>query len=66
MAPGCEPQAVTRMMAALSPYIHGVSLAGAGGGGFMYVLTKEPNSLDTVQQVLKDVEVKYKMDVCEN
>uniref|UniRef100_A0A8B9ZK13 Fucose kinase n=1 Tax=Anas platyrhynchos TaxID=8839 RepID=A0A8B9ZK13_ANAPL len=42
MAPGCEPLAVGRMMGTLRPYVHGQCLAGAGGGGFLYVLTKAP------------------------
>lgn len=31
-------------MDALRPYSHGMALAGAGGGGFMYVISKEPSA----------------------
>ncbi|XP_078527713.1 L-fucose kinase isoform X2 [Lissotriton helveticus] len=52
MAPGCEPLAVRRMMDALRPHVYGQSLAGAGGGGFLYLLTKEPNPKEKLQQIL--------------
>ncbi|NXR14113.1 FUK kinase, partial [Semnornis frantzii] len=52
MAPGCQPLAVGRMMAALQPYVYGQCLAGAGGGGFLYVLTKAPGQKEALQQVL--------------
>ncbi|XP_044843401.1 L-fucose kinase isoform X2 [Mauremys mutica] len=56
MAPGCEPLAVRRMMDALQPYVYGQSLAGAGGGGFLYILTKEPSQKDFLQQILANTE----------
>uniref|UniRef100_A0A452H8L3 L-fucose kinase n=1 Tax=Gopherus agassizii TaxID=38772 RepID=A0A452H8L3_9SAUR len=56
MAPGCEPLAVRRMMDALQPYVYGQSLAGAGGGGFLYILTKEPSQKDFIQQILANTE----------
>ncbi|XP_062032372.1 L-fucose kinase isoform X2 [Lepus europaeus] len=56
MAPGCEPLAVRRMMDVLVPYVHGQSLAGAGGGGFLYLLTKEPRQKDAVEAVLAKTE----------
>ena len=57
MAPGCEPQSVRRMMEALRPHTLGMSLAGAGGGGFLYVLTKEAKSVQLVRNVLTGVQV---------
>ncbi len=30
------------MMDIMAPHVYGQSLAGAGGGGFMYVISKEP------------------------
>ena len=60
MAPGCESAAVASMMSALAPYVCGMSLAGAGGGGFMYVITKEPNDKQRIQNVLSDVKVCWK------
>lgn len=59
MAPGCEPLAVGRMMDALQPYVYGQCLAGAGGGGFLYVLTKEPQQKETLHQILAKTEVRY-------
>ncbi|XP_015134702.2 L-fucose kinase isoform X2 [Gallus gallus] len=56
MAPGCEPLAVGRMMDALQPYVYGQCLAGAGGGGFLYVLTKEPQQKETLHQILAKTE----------
>ncbi|XP_036604711.1 L-fucose kinase [Trichosurus vulpecula] len=56
MAPGCEPLAVRRMMDALKPYVYGQSLAGAGGGGFLYLLTKEPQQKEVLERVLAKTE----------
>ncbi|XP_017596507.1 PREDICTED: L-fucose kinase isoform X3 [Corvus brachyrhynchos] len=52
MAPGCEPLAVGRMMDALWPYVHGQCLAGAGGGGFLYVLTQAPRQKEALHRIL--------------
>ncbi|XP_040592823.1 L-fucose kinase isoform X2 [Mesocricetus auratus] len=56
MAPGCEPLAVRRMMDILAPHVYGQSLAGAGGGGFLYLLTKEPRQKEALEAVLAKVE----------
>ncbi|XP_056381408.1 L-fucose kinase isoform X2 [Hyla sarda] len=53
MAPGCEPLAVRRIMDKLEPHVYGQSLAGAGGGGYLYILTKEPNQKDFLQSLLE-------------
>ena len=37
-----------RMMEVMKPYLHGQSLAGAGGGGFMFAISKEPHMSDKV------------------
>nr|XP_046249077.1 L-fucose kinase isoform X2 [Scatophagus argus] len=52
MAPSCEPASVRAMMEALRPLVLGQSLAGAGGGGFLYLLTREPRQQREVLQVL--------------
>ena len=57
MAPGCEPAAVRTMMDALRPLVLGQSLAGAGGGGFLYLLTRQPLQGERVRQVLNDTPV---------
>nr|XP_009937262.1 PREDICTED: LOW QUALITY PROTEIN: L-fucose kinase [Opisthocomus hoazin] len=63
MAPGCEPLAqgreplaVRHMMAALQPYVYGQCLAGAGGGGFLYILTKAPRQKEALHQILAKTE----------
>ncbi|CAM9452828.1 unnamed protein product [Bubo scandiacus] len=56
MAPGCEPRAVGRMMDVLRPYVYGQCLAGAGGGGFLYVLTKAPRQKEALHQILAKTE----------
>lgn len=56
MAPGCEPLAVGRMMDALRPHAHGQCLAGAGGGGFLYILTKAPRQKEALHQLLANTE----------
>lgn len=57
MAPGCEPLAVRRIMDVLAPHVYGQSLAGAGGGGFLYLLTKEPKQKKALEAVLAKTEV---------
>ncbi|XP_075045508.1 LOW QUALITY PROTEIN: L-fucose kinase [Mixophyes fleayi] len=56
MAPGCEPLAVRRIMDTLEPHVYGQSLAGAGGGGFLYILTKEPEQRDVIQTLLENTQ----------
>ncbi|KAM8946017.1 L-fucose kinase [Pelodytes ibericus] len=56
MAPGCEPLAVRRIMDALEPYVCGQSLAGAGGGGFLYILTTKPQQREALQTVLDNTQ----------
>ncbi|XP_064610503.1 L-fucose kinase-like [Liolophura sinensis] len=57
MAVGSEPVACTRMMTAIRPYAHGMVLAGAGGGGFLFIMMKNPNNpKDKVREILATVE----------
>ncbi|XP_056595868.1 LOW QUALITY PROTEIN: L-fucose kinase [Triplophysa dalaica] len=56
MAPGCEPAAVRMMMNELRPLILGQSLAGAGGGGFLFLLTREPQQKERVREVLSNIQ----------
>jgi fucokinase len=53
MATDAEPPNISRLMAALQPLAHGMSLCGAGGGGFMLVLTKQPDAADTIRAALR-------------
>ncbi|XP_072135383.1 L-fucose kinase isoform X1 [Mobula birostris] len=52
MAPGCEPLAVREMMTILQPHVYGQSLAGAGGGGFLYLLTRKPRQKEAIKRIL--------------
>lgn len=45
------------MMEALKPLVLGQSLAGAGGGGFLYLLTREPRQRQAVLRVLDNTPV---------
>lgn len=58
MAPGCEPASVKAMMEALRPLVLGQTLAGAGGGGFLYLLTREPQQREEVLRVLSSIPVR--------
>lgn len=58
MAPGSEPATVKAMIEALRPLVLGQTLAGAGGGGFLYVLTREPQQREKVLQVLNNTPVR--------
>lgn len=42
------------MMDIFEPHAYGQTLVGAGGGGFMYVVTKEPNASDVLQRLIRD------------
>ena len=42
MAPSCNPAVIHQAMEAMQPHVYGQTLLGAGGGGFMLALTKEP------------------------
>jgi fucokinase len=48
-----EPPAVTAMIAALRPHIFGASLCGAGGGGFLVGISREPGARATVEAALR-------------
>nr|CAB3247406.1 L-fucose kinase-like [Phallusia mammillata] len=63
MASGCEPDLCTRMMKKFAPYVYGQSLCGAGGGGFLYLLTKERMSSQDIKHMLKDVQGAHDAEV---
>jgi len=53
---GVEPTLVTRAFAALEPLLAGYTMAGAGGGGFILLVTKKPNDRDSLQAALDGCE----------
>jgi len=55
MAPGCEPEICRKMINAIDPLAYGQCLAGAGGGGFMYVITKKPNAVKEISDKLAEL-----------
>ncbi|XP_063440263.1 L-fucose kinase-like isoform X2 [Mytilus trossulus] len=55
MAPGCETQIITTLMEAVRPFALGICMAGAGGGGFMYVLAQDPLKRDVIKQLIPTV-----------
>lgn len=54
---GVEPASVTQMLQLFGPHIHGASLAGAGGGGFLLCVTREPNAQGLLQQIVADSQI---------
>ncbi|CAH3175671.1 unnamed protein product [Porites lobata] len=54
MAPGTEPDGIRDMMEALNPFVLGQTLTGAGGGGFLVLITKEPNMADKIRAVIEE------------
>ena len=56
MAPQSEPKFVVDMREALKDLIYGSSLAGAGGGGFFFCITKEPDQKEVIRQRLASVQ----------
>ena len=52
MADGAEPGFIRKMIAALRPHIHGAALCGAGGGGFLALVTKRPDDLPALRAAL--------------
>ncbi|XP_045193477.2 L-fucose kinase-like [Mercenaria mercenaria] len=56
MAPGCEPEFVTKIMSAVHPHALGMCMAGAGGGGFMYVLARDHESQKNIRNLIDSME----------
>ncbi len=59
MAPGSEPETVQKLLIILEPFVYGSAMAGAGGGGFLYALTKEPNCKAQIQNLLDSSGLSY-------
>jgi fucokinase len=52
---GVEPTLVTRAFAAMAPLLCGHTMAGAGGGGFILLVTRKPNDTMALQAALDSV-----------
>ena len=57
MAPGCETECITRLIQLFRPHASGICLAGAGGGGFMYVLAKNAAHKEQIQHLVAQTDV---------
>lgn len=55
MAPGSEPAAVQSLMQTISPHVFGMSLAGAGGGGFFYAIIKDASFKNQLNKILSKI-----------
>eukprot|EP00759_Apiculatamorpha_spiralis_P051596 PhF_6_TR528/c0_g1_i1/m.363/K05305/FUK; fucokinase len=59
--PGAHPGVMTAISQCVRDDIHGCALAGAGGGGFMIMVTKQPNCKDYIWEKLsKEVLPEYR------
>lgn len=38
-----------------------MALAGAGGGGFLYAITKEPNSIKMIEKIISSIDLNMKI-----
>lgn len=55
LAPGCQPFLVGEMMSVLKPLSYGQCLVGAGGGGYMCIITRQPNAADSIRNTLSQI-----------
>lgn len=56
MAPGCEPEFVTKLMSTVRPHALGMCMAGAGGGGFMYVLARDQECQKNIKNLIDSMQ----------
>lgn len=56
MAPGCETQIITTLMTTIRPFCLGICMAGAGGGGFMYVLAKDAHNKQLIHDLVPTIQ----------
>lgn len=50
---GTNPPAIERMIAMIDDYTLGYKLPGAGGGGYLYMVAKDPDAAVKIKQVLE-------------
>ncbi|XP_066935436.1 L-fucose kinase-like isoform X2 [Clytia hemisphaerica] len=63
MAHGCEPLVCRQIMDKIKPYVLGISLAGAGGGGFMCMITKQENAASIIKEQIESLKIPGKPTV---
>ncbi|MDR2498145.1 MAG: bifunctional fucokinase/L-fucose-1-P-guanylyltransferase [Tannerellaceae bacterium] len=49
---GVNPPAIERLIQSIAKYAHGYKLPGAGGGGFLYIVAKDPEAAGQIQRIL--------------
>eukprot|EP00940_MAST-03C_sp_MAST-3C-sp2_P003389 g3389.t1 len=54
MASGAEPPFITSVMRLLRPHCHGISLTGAGGGGYLAMITKCPDQGRVFEKIVDE------------
>jgi fucokinase len=53
MTPGCIPKSVKFFIEKAESYIHGCSLTGAGGGGFLAAILRSPSDRHKVEEIVR-------------
>jgi galactokinase/mevalonate kinase-like predicted kinase len=61
LAPGSLPKAVSVLIERIKDDIHGCSLAGAGGGGFLAVIAKTQNFRDKLSSIIQEVDSGFEL-----
>jgi galactokinase/mevalonate kinase-like predicted kinase len=50
--PGTNPPAVEEIISLIKDYALGYKLPGAGGGGYLYIIAKDPEAAGHIQRIL--------------
>eukprot|EP00095_Tigriopus_kingsejongensis_P004385 maker-scaffold1072_size64607-snap-gene-0.16 protein:Tk04385 transcript:maker-scaffold1072_size64607-snap-gene-0.16-mRNA-1 annotation:"l-fucose kinase-like" len=53
LAEGSEPDSIVPILKATRPLCVGQSLCGAGGGGFLVLITRQPNQMEPVERAMQ-------------
>ncbi|KAF0302690.1 L-fucose kinase [Amphibalanus amphitrite] len=57
LTPSALPEVVQKILAALRPLLLGATIMGAGGGGFLLVLTRQPDQAEAVRAALEALDM---------
>ncbi|XP_023244220.1 L-fucose kinase-like isoform X3 [Centruroides sculpturatus] len=63
LAPGSRPDLVGNMTDKLQSLAYGQCLVGAGGGGFLCLLTKRPHQADTIKGIISQIKGTEKVEI---